>query len=424
MRRLDSDRPQPEKPLRLAIRSLITPLALLLPGALAAQDQIPINLAEVELARSRACVGPLADLQELEASLEPFVQRVDRLNRLGRAVTLEKRQDVDPLDDNDPIEALVGRWFAADSTLAVRFLEEGDSTVLVERSNARTEILLSLRQSVQEVQSEAQATMGDGTAVRAAAEPCVGAILIRSAVLEACGGESTPVCEAAASEERQGTYIFVEAPADLWGVEEYGPWDQPVPIQLGPTGELIGASTSARVRLGNVAIQVTLKPLLRNRSDLSDEENAQYRTNLDSLGYSFDHPSFAMAPGFDLQGTLPPPLGGETHYLLHFSDLSGDDIIWTMEAGEGGPIRAVLPARAADLARLQAGELVSLTAIRAPEQEGGEGEALYTLSLLQVGQPTNVGMLLEYLRDGGFDRDLKALFPPGIGGEPSSSGCP
>lgn len=348
--------------------------------------------------------------------MEPHVQRVNRLNSLGRAITLEKRQDVEPFDDTDPIEASVVRWFAADSTLAFRFLEEGDSTVLSERSTARIEILDLLRQSIQEVQAEAQATMEDGAEIRAAAEPCVGAILIRSAVLEGCGGEPNPVCEAARAEERQGPYIFVDAPADLWGVEEYGPWDQPAPIQLGPSGELLGASTSARARIGNVSFMLTIRPLLRRSSELSDEENAQYRNNLDSLGFTFDHPSFAMAPGIDLQGNLPPPLGGETHYILHFGDLTGDDIIWSMEAGEGGPIRAVLPARGSDLARLQAGELVSLSAIRAPEQEGAAGEALYTLSLLQVGQAVNVGLLLDYLRDGTFDRDLTALFPIGEGG--------
>ena len=163
-------------------------------------------------------------------------------------------------------------------------------------------------------------------------------------------------------------------------------------------------------------IRVTLRPLLHERSDLSEEEYAQYRANLDSLGVTFDHPSFAMAPGIDIQGTLPPPLGGETHYLLHFGDLSGDDIIWSMEAAEGGPIRAVFPARSRDLARLRAGELVSFTAIRAPDEEGGDADAVFSLSLLQVGQGTKVGLLLDYFMDGTFDRDLKALFPVGSGG--------
>jgi hypothetical protein len=358
-------------------------------------------------------VAPLADLQELDASVEPFALRVDRLNDLGRAVTLEKRQDVEPFDESDPIEASVVRWFAADSVLAARFLAESDSTILTERSAARTQILESLRQSIQEVQGQAQATINAGADIQAAAEPCVGAILIRSTVLETCSGVSSPVCDAAASEERQGPFIFVEAPADLWGVEEFGPWEQPAPIQPGPSGGLVGARTSARARIGNVTVTFTLRPLLRGRTDLSPEEYEQYRSNLDSLGFTFDHPSFAMAPGIDIQGALPPPIGEETHYLLHFGDLSGDDIIWSMEAGTGGPIRAVFPARGSDLTRLRAGEVVSLTAIRAPDEEGGEADAVFTLSLLQIGQALNVGLLMDYLMDGTFDRDLKALFPVG-----------
>jgi hypothetical protein len=161
---------------------------------------------------------------------------------------------------------------------------------------------------------------------------------------------------------------------------------------------------------------LTLRPLLRRSSELSEEERAQYRANLDSLGFTFDHPSFEMAPGLDLQGKIPPPMGGETHYLLHFGDLSGDDIIWSMEAGEGGPIRTVLPARARDLERLRAGEMVSISAVRAPVAEGEVGEAVFTLSLLQVGQEPYVGALLDYLSDGSFDQDLRALFPPSSGG--------
>ena len=399
--------------LRSTSRSLAPALALLIPGALAAQDSTPANLAEVELARSRACVPALADLAELEASMEPFTRRVDRLNMLGRAVSLEKRQDAEPFDNDDPMEASVARWFSADSALAVRFLEEGDSTILTQRTAARTEVLDRLRMSIQDVSTEAQASLDNGAAVQAAAEPCLGAILIRSAVLEECAGEQHPVCEAAAAEELQQPFLFVDAADDLWDVEQYGPWGQPAPIQIGPNGEIDGANTSARARIGNVGIQMTLRPLIRPRSEMSEEEAAQYQENLDSLGFTFDHPTLAMAPAIDLQGTLPPPLGGETHYLLHFGDLSGDDIIWSMEAAVGGPLRAVFPARSSDLARLRAGETVSFSAIRAPDEEGSTGEAVFTLSLLQVGQIPNVGTLLDYLSDGSFNQDLRTLFPSG-----------
>jgi hypothetical protein len=368
------------------------------------------------MARSRACVAALVDLAGLEASIEPFAQRVDRLNALGLAVSLEKRQDAGPLDGDDPDEAAVASWFAADSTLAVRFLEEGDSTILVERSAARTEVLAGLRRRIEEVSAEAQGRLNDGAAIRAAAEPCTGAILIRGAVLEQCGSQSNPVCDAARAEEFEGLYRFIDTPNSLWGIEAYGAWSEPGPIQLGPAGELVGASTSAQARVGNVEIRLTLRPLLRMRSELTDEEFAQYQANLDSLGFTFDHPGFAMAPGIDLQGRLPPPLGGETHYLFHFGDLSGDDVIWSMEAGDGGLFRAVLPAKTQVLDRLRAGELVSLSAIRPPENEDDSGEAIFTLSLLEVGQELRVGALLQYLSDGTFERELRVLFPSGSGG--------
>ena len=59
---------------------------------------------------------------------------------------------------------------------------------------------------------------------------------------------------------------------------------------------------------------------------------------------------------------------------------------------------------------------MSLSASRAPEEEGEGGEAVYTLSLLQIGQAANVGLLLQYLSDGNFERDLRALVPTGSGG--------
>ena len=57
---------------------------------------------------------------------------------------------------------------------------------------------------------------------------------------------------------------------------------------------------------------------------------------------------------------------------LHFGDLTGDDVIWTIEAGAPGRVQASFPATEAGLTRLQAGEPVSLTALRIPE--GGAAE--------------------------------------------------
>jgi hypothetical protein len=401
---------------RSSVQTLILILIPCLPTALAGQDSIPSRLAQVETERSRACVAPLADLVELNSGLEGYSQQVNRLNQLGRAISLEKRQDAEPLDLSKPEEAEVAEWFTADSALAARFLAESDSTILAQRDSARHEIQETLRQRIRDISATAQGELTEGAPIQAAAEPCVGAILIRGVVLDECGNEVNPVCEAARAEEPEGVFSFVDEPEDLWGVEGYGPWSTPGPVQIGPTGEMLGANTSARARIANVVFRLTLRPVLNRRSALTEDEIGEYRAALDSLGFTFDHPDFVMIPGLDLQGSLPPPIGGETHYVLHFGDLSGDDVIWSMEAGEGGPLNTVIPATARDLERLRAGELVSLSAIRAPSEEGETGEAVFSLSLLQIGQAASVDTLVRYLSDGSFDQDLQALLPPGGGG--------
>ncbi len=348
--------------------------------------------------------------------MEPFAVRLDRVNALGQAVSLEKAGDVVPFNRADPLEDAVARWFAADSALAVRNIAQPDSAISQERRMARTSILDQLRQALEEASAEAQGKIREGAPIQVAAEPCVGAILVRSAVLEACATTPSPVCEAARAQEPQGSYRFVDAPEDLWDLEQYGPWSQSGPLQRGADGNLVGARTDARARRGNVVFTVAVAPLFRPRSELSEEEVAQFNANLDSLGFVFGHPLLVMAPGIELQGNLPPPLGGENLYALHFGDLSGDDMIWNMEAGSGGQFQASFPASASALARLQAGEVVSLTALRVPEEEGAEAEAVFTLSLLQVGQSNNVGALLQYMGGGGLSTDLLALIPPGAGG--------
>lgn len=408
-----------EHPLRIALVSLAV-ISCLSHPTLQAQETIPPNLAEVEIARSRACVGALARLAELDASLAPYGRRVDRLNVVGRSVSLEKQEDAAPFDVNDPVESEVARWFVADSTLALRYLAEADSAILRERRAARTAILDRIRQAIQEISAEAQGIADQGAQVQEDAQPCVGAILVRSAVLEECATISSPVCEAAEAPDTVASpYGFVGDPGELWDLEQYGAWTTAGPLQVDPTGSLAGARTGARSRLGNVVITVALAPLIRERSSLGEAELAEFQANLDSLGFTFDHPRFVMAPAIEFQANLPAPLGGETHYVLHFGDLSGDDVIWTMNAGEGGIVQALIPAAAGDLARLRAGELVSFTALRAPG-EGVEApaEAVFTVSFLQAGQAQNVGSLLDYMAGGGFNRDLLTLVPVGAGGRP------
>ena len=58
--------------------------------------------------------------------------------------------------------------------------------------------LRNARAEMDAVTTEAQGHIGDGAALDAAAQPCEGAIFVRSAVLEACAGSDSRLCRAAA----------------------------------------------------------------------------------------------------------------------------------------------------------------------------------------------------------------------------------
>ena len=375
----------------------------------------PAGLADVELARSRACVASLGRLEELNRVLDPYARRMERLRALGRAVSLEDIGEAGTLTPTDSVENAVAQWFAADSVLAARWVAERADALQEERAAARAAILEVVRGAMQEVGAEAQAQMGDAAQVEADARPCEGAILVRSAVVEACGDATSSVCQAAANTEQSARYRFVEAPGDLWDVSDFRPWTQPEPLQLTPQGALIGGRTAARARRGNTVFTVALAPLIRNRSELSEEEAVEFQANLDSLGFTFQHPTLVMAPAIEVQANVPPPIGGETHVLIHFGDLTGDDVIWSTEVGNGGLIQAVFPAAASDMARMQAGEVVSLTAVRVPEGDAAEADAVYTVPLLTVNQAQFVGSLLQYMAGGGLSDDLARLVPPSEG---------
>jgi len=192
-------------------------------------------------------------------------------------------------------------------------------------------------------------------------------------------------------------------------------------MQATPQGALVGARTGSQGRRANAVLALSVAPMLRNRSELDEAEIGEFEANLDSLGFAFDHPLFVMAPALEIAASVPPPMEGETHVLVHFGDLSGDDVIWSTEIGEGGLLQAVFPARGRDLARLQAGEVVSMTAVRVPEAAEGEtpeADAVYTVGLLTVNQAASVTGLLQYMGGGGLANDLKAIIPPSGGGTP------
>lgn len=382
------------------------------------QETPPLRLAELETARSRQCVLAVARMEELDKSLEPYAKRMDRLMALGQAVSLERADDVRPFAQGDSLEEAVARWFQADSAFAARILATRDSASVRERSQAREAMLARLRQAVEEVAAQGRALADAGAPVEEAFRPCDGAVFIRSAVLDACSDQAvtSPLCDAAKTEASQSPFRFVENPEDLWDVEEYRPWSQAGPLQLSESGTLGGARTTAISRRGNLAVAVSLAPMLERRSDLTPQAAASFQARLDSLGFTFDHPLFVMAPALDFQANLPGVLGGETHYVLHFGDLSDrGDMIWAMQAGPTGRVQTAIIATGQVLTRLAAGEGISFSAIKVPEGGTGPAEAIFSLPLLEVGQTSNVTPLLEYMKSGGLARDLKALVPVGAG---------
>jgi hypothetical protein len=386
-------------------------MALCLPVTVGAQDAPPEGLEAVELARSAACVPALARMAELDAALSPLFARVDRLGALDRAIALEDSSGAAPFDGADPMEAAVRGWFVADGSLAQRYVAEGDESIQDERTLGREAIRARLQEALDGVRAEAEVPLAGADEIRAAAQPCQGAVLVRSAVVEACQAVSSALCDAVESSD-PGQVGFVENAADLWDIQEIRPWTDPEPLGLAPDGTLMGARTAAQARLGNIVLVVGLAPMIRERAQVPDEEAAGFDANLDSLGISFDHPRFVMAPALEVQTNLPAPLDGETHYLLHFGEVTEPDVLWSAPAGTGGLVQAVMPAPGAVLGALQAGEPMSLTAVRMPEGDGTDAEAVFSLQLTPVNQSRAVNALLGYMVGGRLSQDLMALVPP------------
>ena len=411
---------------------LLAVLAVGVGSPLAAQEQPPAAavpeapeppalLAELEEARSRSCVPVFATLAELEADLAPAFQRAQRINALGQAIRLEDSAEVAPFDADRPLEARVRAWFESDAALGRAWAESGDSTVLERRRSAREALLEELRDSIRTLNEEAEARVAGAGDVQAATARCEGKILVRPAVLEVCDTVSSPVCEAARSARSGGAFRFVDEAADLWDVEQLSPWSEPGPLARTPDGALVGARTAGSVRRGNVRFMAGLGHVVRAREQLTPEEAAEFDANLDSLGFTFDHPDLVMAPAIDVLLDIPGALAGESHWFLHFGDLSepASQVVWTMPVAAGGPMRASVPVGGGALARLQAGETLSLTAVRmAAGAEAGdatEAEALYSLPLTPVSQAGAVDRLLSYMVGGGFSEDLSRLVPPSDG---------
>lgn len=371
------------------------------------------NFEAAELARSRRCVPELARIEDVTSELEPRRQRAERIQDLHRAVTLEDSLRVAPLAEDDSLEREVREWFIADRDLALRYLDTEDEAIRERRRTRRQRMLTRLEEAYGEVSREAEEIVASAEDLARAVRDCEDRIFIRSAVLEACETASSPVCEAARSRESSESFRFVDDAADLWNVEQLRPWSEPSRLRPTPDGGLGGARTASRAGRGNLTLDVSLEAMIRPREALSEEQLAEFDANLASLGFEFELEGFVMAPVLAFELDVPGTLGRETHYLLHFGDLSDParDVLQTVPVPESWPLGFAFPATEAVLSRLAEGEPLSVTAVRMPEGGDGQGEAVYSLSLTAVGQARSVGALLEYMESGDLADDLAALLP-------------
>ncbi len=389
--------------------------ALSTPAALLAQDSVPANLAQVELARSRNCVKPLSQMEKLNQEMAPRAQRFSRLQAIGRAVALEDTSVVSQLDPSDSVEAAVRAWFQQDDRIATRIVATGADSLRQKRKVAKDSIKALLSRSLQAVQAEARARADSAHAqdVEAAAAPCNGMIFVRSAVEAACDGISSELCRLAAADsvKPEDPYRFVATPEALWGVQQFVPWTDPTPLQVGPGGQIVGARTQTRSRQGNVVVSLTVQPLLRPKSSLDSTQVAEAEASLDSLGFTFDHPDFVMTPALSLQMNVTKPLGGETNYVLYFGNLGDADVLWSTNAGSTAPSGAVIPLTSADLKKLEQGTPLGFAAVKVPEGTDAKAQAVYSITFLPVNEAKAVSALAGYMSSK-LGEDLKTLVPP------------
>lgn len=388
--------------------------------SLSAQEAVPSNLVEFETERSRTCVPVLARLAELNEELDPLARRVDRIGALYEAVALEDSLRVAPFDEANPEDRIVQSWFRDDGELAREYVDSEDEALLETRRERRAQVEEELEGAFRRISEEADAILGQDEELPAAASECDGAILVRTAVLDACNGTSSQVCQEAREGAMQGRYRFVESAEDLWDVEQLRPWSTPTGIGPRPDGGLGGAQTGTLTRKGNVQLAIAVEPMIRDRDAVSPEEAAEFDSSLESMGFDFDDPRFVMSPAMVVDLDIDRPLGGETHYLLHFGDLTdpASQVFWSARATEEGPIQDAFPVGDGILAQLVSGAEVTLTAIRVEDEETMEGNPLYTVGLTSVGQAEAVRTLLAYMAQGHLSNDLRALFPPDEGNGP------
>ena len=376
-----------------------------------ASAQTPENLAPVELARSRDCVGVLARVDVVDAQLAPLAERSQRLLAISQAIALEEREVMDSLRATDPLEAEVRAWFVADGDLAEQYVVQPNPALLEQRAAAKDSIETAVQGALEGLQAEADAILAATGTLTTEAGRCAGAVFLRPAVLEACRTTPSPVCEAASDTlGRSAEYRFVDSAEDLWGMQELRAWSAPGPIQVTPTGQLAGARTVGFTRTANIVVTAAFGPRLRRRADLTVAEAERTAALTDSLGFGGAHPDVVFTPSLVIQATLPEALGGESRYVLHFGPPEQADILWATDAGTGAPIEGVLDLGPARLVKLQAGESIMLTAIRPTET--GASEPVYSIELTSLNQSATTSALIGYMARQ-LATDLAELIPSG-----------
>lgn len=375
-----------------------------------AQESAPEGLAIIEASRSRACVPVLKALEDLNSQLEPLGSRSERMVEIATAIAIEDRSFADSLNVDDSTEAEVRDWFIADGRLAQSFLASQEPSVQRQRQIDRERIKGFIQAVVDSIQTTAQTLIDDAGDLGDQADSCDGAILIRSAVLEACAAETSAICTAAQANEPDEPYRFVETADDLWDINELRPWTAPTPLGVSPEGQLDGARSVVFTRQGNVVFSVAFSPLIRRRSEMLPDELQDLQTILDSLGLAFDHPDLIYAPSLAIRATLPQPLAGEDQYVIHFGGVDAAEVLWAGEAGTGANIELPIVLTATHVMMLQRGAPLQLTAMG--PVEGGGSEPLYVVELTAVNQANATQALLRYMA-GAMVEDLIRLVPPG-----------
>ncbi len=391
---------------RLQLAALALAASAAGPTPLTAQipDSPPPDMPRIELERSRTCVATLAEVEVLDVRLDPLAARSRRLMSIAQAIALEDRSVTGLLDPSNPVESDVRAWFATDSLLAVRYLENQNPALQEQRAAGRESIKAQVSEALEAVGRRADSVMAESGDLVQRAGPCDGAVFVRPAVLEACAGVTSELCTAAAQPpDPAGPYRFVDEPADVWELRELRPWTDPSPLAVGPSG-LDGGRTIGYARVGNVVVTAAFTALLKDRAQATPAELTTFEQNNQALAITFDHPDIAFTPALALRAALPQPLGGEDRYLVHFGDPDDPDVVWSAAAGSGAPLEASLPISPVHALKLRDGEPLTLTAARGDD-------SVYSITLTEANQVTAVSTLLGYMATQ-LGVDLRRIAPP------------